>query len=631
LLEKWNDTGVAYPRDLRVHEVFEVQVERDPDAVAVVFGSEVLSYGELNARANRLARDLEKRGVGPEVLVGLCVERSLEMVVGMLGILKAGGAYVPLDPEYPKERLAFMLEDTRAPVLLTQERLVGGLPECGAEVVCLDADAEAIAVESEANLSVPGMPDDLAYVIYTSGSTGRPKGIGIPHRAISRLVLNTDYVDLDASDRIAQASNCSFDAATFEIWGALLHGGRLVGIGKDVMLMPRDFAAALREHEISVVFLTTALFNQVAREVPDAFRSVRHLLFGGEAVDPQWVREVLANGSPQRLLHVYGPTESTTFTTWYRVESIPEGATTVPIGRPIANTQLYVLDGGLQPVPVGVPGELYIGGDGLARGYLDRPELTAEKFIPHPFGAELGSRLYRTGDRVRALPSGDVEFLGRIDHQVKVRGYRIELGEVEAVLGRHPAVRDGVVLAREDLPGEKRLVAYVVSGEEPAPGSGELRSFLRQTLPDYMVPSAFVPLASLPLTPNGKIDRSALPPPDGARPELEDGFVAPRTPLEKVLVGIWCELLEMNRVGVHDNFFELGGHSLLATQMVWRVQDILQVDVPLRSLFQAPTVSEQANVIAESYGGREVAEEVARALAKLEQLSDDDVRMELTE
>jgi aspartate racemase len=639
LLEKWNDTRRAYPREACLPSLFEQQARQSPHAIAVAnptagSGAQQLSYDELARRANQLARYLSARGVGPEVGVGICVDRGLDMIVGILGILKAGGAYVPLDPGYPKERLAFMIEDAKAPVLLTQARHLSALPEQAAEVVCLDSDWQAISAESDGPISQAATPDSLAYVIYTSGSTGRPKGVAVSHRAIARLVLNTDYAELDASDRIAQVSNCSFDAATFEIWGALLHGARLVIIPKEVLLAPREFAAVLREHEISAMFLTTALFNQVAREVPDAFASLTHLLFGGEAVDPRWVEAVLSHGPPRRLLHVYGPTESTTFATSHLVASIPHEAPSIPIGRPIANTRAFVLDRFGQPVPIGVPGELYLGGDGLARSYLNRPGLTAERFVPNPFaafGAEPGERLYRTGDRVRTLADGSIEFLGRIDHQVKIRGFRIELGEIEAVLCQHEDVADAAVLAREDVPGNKRLVGYVVASEGACFDGGALRRDLQQRLPGYMVPAVMVPLDALPLNPNGKVDRKALPAPDGAHPGSTDTFVAPRTPLEGALAKIWCEVLELSEVGVHDSFFELGGHSLLATQVVSLVRDSLQADVALHRLFQAPTIDGLANTISEIFGDRETAEEVARTLAWLERLTDEKVREALGE
>ncbi|AVH62573.1 non-ribosomal peptide synthetase [Nostoc sp. 'Peltigera membranacea cyanobiont' N6] len=462
LLVEWNATQTDYPSNQCIHDLFAAQAEQTPDAIAVVFGEQKLTYQELNAQANQLAHYLQKLGVKPGVLVGICVERSVSMVVGLLAILKAGAAYVPLDIEYPQERLAFIIEDTQISVLLTTQKLTDVIPQHQARVVYFDTDADAIALESQQTPKTKVKADNLAYVIYTSGSTGKPKGVAVNHRAVNRLVINTNYINMESTDVIAQAANYAFDAATFEIWGGLLNGARLVGVSKELALSPRDFADFLRSQRISVLFLTTALFNQIAQEVPSAFNSLRHLLFGGEAVDPKWVKEVLNNGAPQRLLHVYGPTENTTFTSWYLVQDVPESATTIPIGRPIANTQIYVLDSQLQPVGICVPGELYIGGDGLAREYLNRPELTQEKLIPNPFSSQPGDRLYKTGDKVRYLSDGNIEFLGRIDYQVKIRGFRIELGEIETVLSQHPLLQESVVLVREDTPGDKRLVAYLV-------------------------------------------------------------------------------------------------------------------------------------------------------------------------
>ena len=385
LLVEWNATQTDYPSDQCIHHLFATQVERNSNAIAVVFGKQKLTYQELNAQANQLAHYLQKLGVKPGVLVGICVERSVSVIVGLLAILKAGGAYVPLDTEYPKERLAFIIEDTQLSVLLTTQKLADVIPQHQARVVCFDTDAAAIALLSKQDPATKVTPDNLAYVIYTSGSTGKPKGVAVHHRAVNRLVINTNYIDIEPTDVIAQASNYAFDAATFEIWGALLNGARLVGVSKELALSPREFAGFLRSQGITVLFLTTALFNQIAQEVPYALGSLRHLLFGGEAVDVKWVKEVLKNGAPQRLLHVYGPTENTTFSSWYLVQEVNEDATTIPIGRPIANTQIYLLDPQLQPVGVGVPGEIYIGGDGLAKEYLNRSELTAQKFIPSSF------------------------------------------------------------------------------------------------------------------------------------------------------------------------------------------------------------------------------------------------------
>ncbi|WP_193200856.1 non-ribosomal peptide synthetase, partial [Nostoc sp. MG11] len=467
LLTEWNDTATEYPTDKCIYQLFEQQVERTPDAVAVVFDREQLTYQQLNQRANQLAHYLQSLGVRAEVLVGICVEHSVEMVVGLLGILKAGGAYVPLDPSYPQERLSYMLEDSNVEVLLTQRSLLESLPQNQVQVVCLDKDWVSIDQYTQQNLDdVEVTSDNLAYVIYTSGSTGKPKGVTVLHQAVNRLVINTNYINLQPKDVIAFISNFSFDAVTFEIWGTLLHGAKLIWVSKDIVLSPKDFANFIQEQKISVLFLTTALFNQVVNVVPSAFHSVQQLMFGGEAVDIKSVKEVLKNGSPKRLLHVYGPTENTTFTTWYLVHDIPEDATTIPIGRPISNTQTYILDEYLQQVPIDVPGELYIGGDGLARSYLNRPELTREKFIPNPFSDSKSQRLYKTGDLVRYLGDGNIEFLGRIDYQVKIRGFRIESEEIEAVLKTHPQVQQAVVIVREDIPGNKRLVAYVVSEQK---------------------------------------------------------------------------------------------------------------------------------------------------------------------
>ena len=661
LLVEWNDTLADYPQDYCIHQLFEEQVERTPDATAVIFEDKQLTYQELNRRSNQLAHHLQKLGVGSEVLVGICMERSVEMIVGLLGILKAGGAYVPLDPSYPSERLGFMLEDSQVSVLLTSENLVEQLPDVIASahqnctiqnpgrylrsevssdprapkskiqnprVVCLDNDWETIAQESPENPSSSVASDNLAYVIYTSGSTGKPKGVAVPHKAVNRLVFNTNYINLDSSDKIAQASNTSFDAATFEIWGALLHGAQLVGISRDVTLSPHDFALQLGQEGITVLFLTTALFQQLARDVPQAFESLRYLLFGGEAVDPRWVKKILKKGPPKQLLHVYGPTEGTTFSSFYCVQEVPEEATSLPIGRPITNTQIYLLDRQLNPVPIGVPGELYIGGDGLARGYFNRHELTAEHFIPNPFSKEKGERrkeketeedssvlpftfcllpscerLYKTGDLARYRPDGNIEFLGRIDNQVKIRGFRIELGEIEAVLNQHPAVRETVVIVQEDIPGDKLLVAYIVPNQEQAPTveaqsfASLLRQFLKEKLPGYMVPSAYMVLNSLPLTPNGKVDRRVLPAVDTLSFDTKEDYVAPRTNVEEELARIWRQVLGRQQVGVHDNFFELGGHSLLATQLTSRIRDAFQVELPVRQLFEAPTVASLAKHI----------------------------------
>jgi amino acid adenylation domain-containing protein len=598
MLSQWNDTASDYPREADITRLFEARAQANPGAAAIVAEGGEVTYGQLNARANQIARRLQGLGVAPGHLVGICMERSADMVLGLLAILKAGAAYVPVDSDAPSERLAVMLNDAQASLVLTQESLVHRVPDLGRQVVCLDAlgGGEASRLSRE-NLECRPGPEDLAYVAYTSGSTGTPKGICIPHRAVVRLVADTDYLQLAPADVVAQASNIAFDAATFEVWGALINGARLVILTKDTLLSPSDLEAAIESHGITAMFLTTALFNQMARLAPAAFRNLRHLLVGGEEVTPRWMREVLLHGAPQRLLHVYGPTESTTFATWHLVTAVDEEAATVPIGRPIANTEVYVLDRHLQPVPIGVPGELCLGGDGLARGYLDRPELTAEKFIPHPFRTTPGARLYRTGDMARFLPNGGVVFLGRQDGQVKIRGFRIELGEIEAVLAQCPGVRDAVVLVREDGLGDKRLIGYVVGELSRPPGPTDMRAFLEQRLPGYMVPTAHVLVKALPLTANGKVDREALASLEPGHIGGEGSREAPATATAVALSQRWEALLHMHGVGVRDNFFDLGGHSLLAVQAVEDIRNTFGITVTLRDFLANPTIERMSALV----------------------------------
>jgi amino acid adenylation domain-containing protein len=590
-LEEWNRTERPFPRDACIHELFERQARVRPDAPALVWGGVELTYRELDERANRLAHLLVRRGVGPESRVGVLLERGPEMIVTLLAVLKAGGCYVPLDPTYPPERLRLMTADAGVRVLVTESALaaaVDGAEDGGISVVHLDAMAEALAREPAGAPEGGATPECLAYVVYTSGSTGRPKGVMVGHREVVQLVCETDFVQMGPGDRVAQASSASFDALTFEAWGALLNGATLVGIAREVLLSPAALRRELRERGITTLYQTTALLNQLSREQPDVFATLREVLFGGQAVDADSVRRLLRSGKPRRLLHVYGPTETTAWCTYEAVEEVAEDALTVSVGRPIGNARIYILDAALQPVPVGVPGEAYVGGAGVVRGYLGRPALTAERFVPDPFAAEPGARMYRTGDRLRWKTDGRLEFVGRLDEQVKIRGFRIEPGEVESALSAHPDVREARVLVREDEPGEKRLVAYVIGSAD----AEALRAHLRRSLPEYMVPAAFVALDRLPLTPSGKLDAASLPAPDfGA---AEEGYVAPRTPVEEVLAGIWAEVLRLERVGVRENFFELGGHSLLATRVISRVQAVLAVEATVRALFEAPTVAELA-------------------------------------
>ena len=597
LLVEWNGARTDYPRDKCIQELFEAQVKQTPGAVAVVFEDRQLTYQELNCRANQLAHYLRKLRVKPEVPVGICMERSAEMIVGLLGILKTGGAYVPLDPTYPKERLAFMLRDTQAPVLLTQRRLVRELPEQGGRVVCLDEDWEVIAQESIAKLDSGSTPDDLAYVIYTSGSTGQPKGVQICHRSVSRLLERTrPLFGFNEHDVWTVFHSCAFDFSVWEIWGALLQGGRLVIVPREVAQSPAAFNDLLRRERVTVLNQTPSAMRQLiearrqasgsgqeagsshpSHVQPEAFHdlNLRLIICGGEAFPPELVSPILEWNVP--VWNFYGPTETTVWATINPVAATRSERNTIPIGRPIGDREVYLLDRNLQPVPVGVLGELHISGAGLARGYLRRPELTAEKFIPNPFSNEPGARLYKTGDLARYLPDGNIEFLGRIDQQVKIRGFRVESGEIEAVLCQHAGVREAVVVARDEevenaecgsrmaedqkskienlKSAEKRLVAYVVPHQEQTLAVHELRSFLKQKLPEYMVPSAFVFLDALPLTPNGKVDRRSLPAPDPTRSELDRPFVSPRTPVEEELAKIWAEVLGVKQAGVSDDFF----------------------------------------------------------------------------
>ena len=591
LLVEWNQTETDYPKDKCIHQLFEEQVERTPEAIAVVHEDQQLAYRELNNRANHLAHYLHRQGVQSDTLVALCMERSIEMIVGLLGILKAGGAYVPLDPGYPKERLGFMLEDTHAGIVLTDTASRNRLLPASARIIDLDRDWAEIAREPQVNPIRQSTATDLAYVIYTSGSTGVPKGIEIRHRGVARLLFGVDYVQVDTTQTVLHLAPISFDAATFEVWGSLLHGGKCVLFPGKVP-DAKELGVVLKKHQVTTLWLTAALFNTVINEEPQALSEVKQLLIGGEALTVQHVKKGLAELPNTEIINGYGPTENTTFTCCYRIpRQLDDNLSSIPIGKPIGNTEVHILDSHLNPVPIGVPGELHIGGDGLARGYLNRPELTAEKFIANPFSNEPEARLYKTGDLARYMADGSIEFLGRIDSQVKIRGYRIELGEIESVLAQYPAIQQALVLAREDSPGDKRLVAYVVAAAGCVPSVDTLRSFLQQKLPDYMVPSAFVFLDSLPLTPNGKLDRKALPVPDQSRPALEDAFAAPRTPVEEILANIWSEVLKLDKVGIHDNFFHLGGHSLLATQVVSRIHGRFGFDLPLREVFAAPTIA----------------------------------------
>jgi len=597
VIESFNATQLPYSTDKLIHELFEEQVERTPDAVAVVYDGQSLTYAELNKRANRVGRLLRQKGVGLNQLVAICVERSAELVVGLLAVLKAGGAYVPLDMKYPAARLQYMLTDTAPRVVLTQEHIRGHLPQTVAEVMTIEeALSQQLEVENLAVQDGELRSERAAYVMYTSGSTGAPKGVVVPHRAISRLVIDNGYAQIEATDCIAHSSNPAFDASTFEIWGALLNGASVLVVPQSVVFEGSRFAQMLKEHHVTVLWLTAGLFSQYTEVLAEVFSSLRYLLVGGDVVEPRMMSRVLSASAPQNLLNAYGPTECTTFSTTYRIESVAEKTDRIPIGRPISNTKTYILDAQGEPVPIEVTGELYIGGAGVALGYLNRPELTAERFLRDPFRADPQARMYRTGDLARWRADGNIEFVGRNDQQVKIRGFRIEPGEIEAQLLLHGQAREAVVLAREDVSGEKSLVAYLTARDANGVSVEALRSGLKAVLPEYMVPSAFVVLESMPLTPNGKLDRQALPAPD-LRAYVSPGYEAPQGQVEEILASIWQDLLRVEQIGRHDNFFELGGHSLQGMRLVVRVAQRLKANLSVATIFQYPTIQHMAAIV----------------------------------
>jgi amino acid adenylation domain-containing protein len=626
LLVEWNDTESLEHIESCVHELVAAQSQLTPEAIALECDDSALTYAELNARANQLAHYLRRCGVGPEVLVGLCLEPSLELVIGVLGILKAGSAYVPLDPAYPRERLSLMLADSQAPVIVTQKQYTDLTNET--RIVCLDRDWSLIAHESASDLDSGVSPDNLAYVMYTSGSTGIPKGVSINHRAVVRLVKEANYVELNSTHTFLQLATVSFDASTFEIWGSLLNGVRLA-LMKGGTPSLQELGAALRRHRVTTLWLTAGLFNLMVDQQLDALKQLKQLLAGGDVLSVAHVRRFLQNAPGCKLINGYGPTENTTFTCCHSLTEAAAIDGTVPIGRPITNTRIYILDGALQPVPLGAIGELYTSGKGLARGYFNRASLTAERFIPNPFSPS--ERLYKTGDQVRHLAGGQVEFIGRVDDQVKIRGYRIEPAEVEAVLAQHAGVRQCKVLVQEVTPADKRLVAYVVCDEQQQPGTAQLRGFLKERLPGYMIPAAFVTLAQLPLTASGKVDRKALPKPEQSREQSEQPLVLPRTPTEQQLAEMWSELLGLQQVSIHDNFFELGGHSLLLTQLASRMRNTMNVDVPLRSLFEAPTILEMGQMLSNWQVAQHDPAELAQLLGEIKNLTPQEIQAQLIE
>ncbi len=591
-LAEWSSTETAYRTGCGLHRLIEEQVERSPGAVAVVSAGECLSFRELDRRAARLALSLSRLGVGPEVRVGICAERSPDLVVGLLAILKAGGAYVPLDPDYPGERLAFMIEDAGAPVLLVQKELIARLPEAAeARVVPLVGGDWQAARKGEGEDAPPVVdPDSLAYVIYTSGSSGRPKGVMNTHRGIvNRLLWMQEAYGLGSGDSVLQKTSMSFDVSVWELFWPLFTGAKLVLARPGGQRDPHYLAALIETEEVTTAHFVPSLLGVFLDETTAGrCASLRRVVASGEALSPELVRRFFASGLTADLYNLYGPTEAAVDVTSWRCEP-PRDEAPVPIGRPVANTRLCVLDGDLGPVPLGVAGELFLGGVQVARGYLRRPALTAERFVPDPDIRRVGERLYRTGDLARYRADGAVEYLGRADHQVKIRGFRIELMEIEAALAQHPGVREAAVVVRDDATRGRWLVAYVAVQPERTPAAAELREELRRTLPDYMVPAAFVILGALPLQPNGKVDRRALA---ALKTEAPSRLAtSPRTPEEELVAGVWAELLDLPTVGVHEDFFALGGHSLLATRVISRLRQRLGVELPLRAIFETPTVA----------------------------------------
>jgi amino acid adenylation domain-containing protein len=610
LLVDFNQTTVPYPTNTTLTQLFEAQVAKTPEAVAVQYGQEYLTYAQLNRRANQLAHFLQKMGVGPETLVGVFMDRSLEMVISLYGILKAGGAYVPLDPEYPAERVAFMLEDTQVPVLLTQNQLLEQLSSIQnlaatrmettaqiSELICLDSEWSTLAQESPDNPVSGAKAENLAYVIYTSGSTGRPKGVMNEHRGIcNRLQWMQDEYKLTETDRVLQKTPFSFDVSVWEFFWPLLFGARLV-VAKLGGHKDSDYLVNLIvEQEITTLhFVPSMLQAFLLNKNVESCQSLKRVICSGEAL-PYTLQERFFARLKAELHNLYGPTEAAVDVTYWACQRESE-LTTVPIGWPVANTQIYLLDSELQPIPIGLPGELHIGGVQVARGYLNRKELTAEKFIGDPFSTEAGGRLYKTGDLARHMPDGNILYLGRLDHQVKIRGNRIELGEIEATLSQHPSVREVVVVAHEYSPGDNRLAAYVVSKQEQSISISQLRDFLSKRLPEYMIPASYIMLDTMPLSPNGKVNRRALPMPNQVRPELNETYVAPRNATEETLAEILATTLKLENVGVYDNFFDLGGDSILSLRVMMQLSQAFQIEFAPVALFEMPTVVDLAGHI----------------------------------
>jgi amino acid adenylation domain-containing protein len=613
LLVDWNTTQADYPDTKCLHQLVEIQAQLTPEAVAVVYDGQQLTYSELDLRANQVANYLIDLGVKPQAFVGIGVERSLAMVIGLLGILKAGAAYVPIDPHYPLDRIEYMLTDAKINVLLTQQPLIQHLPTQVQQLVCLDTDWERIAQSSTTAPQVNINPDNIAYVIYTSGSTGKPKGVEVLHRGVVNFLTSMQREPgITAPDILLSVTTLSFDIAVLEIFLPLVVGAQVVLLSREDAMDGRKLAATIADAGITIMQATPATWRLLL-EAEWVGKPDLKILCGGEAITRDLAAQLLTKSAA--VWNMYGPTETTIWSTVYQINGAEQQ---IPIGNPIANTQIYILDAQLQPVPIGIPGELYIGGAGLASGYWQQPTLTTARFIPDPFSNAPAARIYQTGDLARYLPDGKIECLGRVDFQVKLRGFRIELGEIEALLCQHPTIVQATAVIREDLPGDRRLVAYIVPTADESlatPAPSELRQFLQQQLPDYFLPAAIVLLPALPLTPNGKIDRQALPMPDSANFHRQASFVVPTTPTEITLAKIWIQVLRIDRVGTYDDFFELGGHSLLATQVISRARQAFAMDIPLQSLFEQPTIAGLATRIDTSLWFKDSSQNNAAATA----------------
>jgi len=621
ILVEWNATEVAYPQHLRLHDLFESQVIHNPDAIAVVFNDKSLTYAELNGRANQLAHALQKLGIQPEVPVGICIERSLEMIIGLLAIVKAGGAYVPLDPTYPADRLAHILSDSQLAVVLTQKKFLSLLPDLSIPQICLDRDWATLAAESTETPVCSATSRHLAYIIYTSGSTGKPKGVLIEHRSAMNTILDINRrFQVNASDRVLSVCSLNFDLSVYDVFGVLAVGGTVIVPQPAIAPDLDHWLDLMEQHQVTLWNSAPPVMQMLAGHTIDRCRMLpaclRLVLLSGDWIPitlPGLIRQLKAGQEKVAIISLGGATEASIWSIFYPIEDIAPDWKSIPYGKPLANQQFYVLNQRMQPVAIGKVGELYIGGDGVARGYLNRPDLNQAKFIADPFRPQAGTSLYRTGDLGRYKPDGTIEFLGRIDHQVKIRGFRVELGEIEVVLSQHPAIRETVILAQDDGMGDKRLVAYWVAergcNEPSVSPTGELidsiRSFLQAKLPNYMIPSVFVHLDALPLTPNGKLDRQALPSPDLSSPSANTAsdvsFVAPRNPIEQQLVAIWQACLKVQPISVTDNFFDLGGHSLLAIQLWSQVEKTFNTELPLFTLFQSPTIEQLARHLAQTH------------------------------